>query len=94
MRRSAFFDPGSSSMISWNEPLVKSSSFETAPGMAEQGFGRHDDERLLELALHLTAQHMEELAGVVMLATWMLFSAQSCRKRSRRAEECSGPWPS
>ena len=26
--------------------------------------------------------------------TLMLSSAQSCRKRSRRAEECSGPWPS
>ena len=28
------------------------------------------------------------------LATWMLSSAQSVRKRSTRAEECSGPWPS
>src|SRR6266481_3232744 len=25
---------------------------------------------------------------------WMLSSAASCRKRSRRALECSGPWPS
>ena len=33
-------------------------------------------------------------AGVVGCSTCMLFSAHSCRKRSRRAEECSGPCPS
>ena len=33
-------------------------------------------------------------AGVVRFATRMLPSAASCRKRSRRAEECSGPEPS
>ena len=33
-------------------------------------------------------------AGVEGTHTWMLYSAQSCRKRSSRAEECSGPWPS
>ena len=33
-------------------------------------------------------------AGVVRLATRMLPSAASCRNRSRRALECSGPEPS
>ena len=33
-------------------------------------------------------------AGVVGLATRMLPSAAARRKRSRRAEECSGPEPS
>ena len=33
-------------------------------------------------------------AGVVQLHTCILFSAQSDRKRSMRALECSGPWPS
>ena len=33
-------------------------------------------------------------AGVVGWQTCMLSSAHSCRNRSRRAEECSGPWPS
>ena len=33
-------------------------------------------------------------AGVVGTQTCMLSSAHSCRKRSRRAELCSGPWPS
>ena len=33
-------------------------------------------------------------AGVVALQTCMLSSAQSWRYRSRRALECSGPWPS
>jgi 2-oxoglutarate dehydrogenase E1 component len=33
-------------------------------------------------------------AGVVQFATCQLSSAQSCKKRSSRAEECSGPWPS
>jgi hypothetical protein len=32
-------------------------------------------------------------AGVVTFTTWMLSSAHACRKRSRRAEECSGPGP-
>ena len=34
------------------------------------------------------------IAGVVGVQTWMLSRAHSCRKRSRRAELCSGPWPS
>ena len=33
-------------------------------------------------------------AGVDGIATRMLSSAHSCRKRSMRAEEWSGPWPS
>ena len=33
-------------------------------------------------------------AAVVQLTTWMLSSAHSVRKRSMRADECSGPWPS
>ena len=33
-------------------------------------------------------------AGVDGTQTCMLCSAQSCRKRSSLAEECSGPWPS
>ena len=33
-------------------------------------------------------------AGVDRFATRMLPSAASCRKRSSRAEECSGPEPS
>ena len=33
-------------------------------------------------------------AGVVRLQTCMLSSAHSCRNRSSRALECSGPWPS
>ena len=33
-------------------------------------------------------------AAVEGTQTWMLCSAQSCRKRSSRADECSGPCPS
>ena len=33
-------------------------------------------------------------AAVVALQTWMLSSAAWIRKRSMRADECSGPWPS
>ena len=32
-------------------------------------------------------------AAVVALHTWMLSSAADVRKRSMRADECSGPWP-
>ncbi|PWC78650.1 hypothetical protein TSH64_31475 [Azospirillum sp. TSH64] len=34
------------------------------------------------------------LAGVVTLQICQLSSAHICRKRSGRADECSGPWPS
>ena len=34
------------------------------------------------------------LMRVEQFATCMLSSAHICRKRSSRAEECSGPWPS
>ena len=33
-------------------------------------------------------------AGVEGTTTWMLSSAARVRNRSRRALECSGPWPS
>ena len=33
-------------------------------------------------------------AGVVVFTICILFSAQACKKRSIRALECSGPWPS
>src|SRR5690606_16007286 len=36
----------------------------------------------------------KKLAGCVQLTTCMLFSAHSSKKRSIRADECSGPWPS
>lgn len=33
-------------------------------------------------------------AGVDGTQTYILCSAQSCRKRSSRTDECSRPWPS
>jgi hypothetical protein len=62
--------------------------------VAQQALGREDDQRLAELAHHLPAQQVEDLAGLVGCTTCMLLSAASCMKRSRRAELCSGPWPS
>ena len=32
-------------------------------GVAEQGFGRHDYQRFLDVALHLAAEHVEEVRG-------------------------------
>ena len=58
-------------------------------------FRRHQDEGFTEITAHLAAQNMEVIGiGVVQFATCMLSSAHICRKRSSRAEECSGPWPS
>src|SRR5690606_29741777 len=36
----------------------------------------------------------KKLEGSVMLATTILYSAESCKNLSGRALECSGPWPS
>ena len=68
--------------------------------MAQQALGREDHERLaraaaVAAAVHLAAQQVEILRGRgARCTTSMLFSAQSVRKRSMRALECSGPWPS
>ena len=42
----------------------------------------------------LLRRHRRALAGVVTLQICQLSSAHICRKRSGRADECSGPWPS
>ena len=60
-------------------------------GMPQQALGREDDQRLahaaaVRAAVHLAAQQVEVLGrGGGSCTTWMLSSAQSCRKRSMRA---------
>ena len=61
---------------------------------AEVTLGRHQDQGLAEVSLDLTPQHVEILRGRRGLTTWIFSSAQRAKKRSRRALECSGPWPS
>jgi hypothetical protein len=78
----------------WNSPLVNSDSGEVASLLRSSDFGRHDDQRLAELAHHLAAQQVEDLAGRGRLHDLHVVVGASCMKRSRRAELCSGPWPS
>ena len=63
-------------------------------GMAQHALRREDDERLAPVAQGLAAQQMKILRGVEGCAIWILCFAASCRNRSMRALECSGPWPS
>ena len=45
----------------------------------QQRLGRHQDQRLAEIAPHLAAKDVEIIGRVVQLATCILSSAQSCR---------------
>jgi cobalt-zinc-cadmium resistance protein CzcA len=83
-----------SSITSWNPPAVNSVSFETAAGWRRSDLGDMTMSGFCTSRSTWRRRAWKKLAGVVMLATWILSSAQSWRKRSKRAEECSGPWPS
>ena len=64
-------------------------------GVAQHALGREDDERLAPRCVAPDAggdgSTAQALEGCAMT---MLSLAASWRKRSMRAEECSGPWPS
>ena len=71
---------------------AKSSSADTEQLVAQQALRRHHHQRLAERAASAGAA-CGTSAPASTERTIMLFSAQSCRKRSRRADECSGPGP-
>ena len=67
-RRGAILSSGASLSISpmtrWNDvPGPISSSRDATSGAAQQRFRRHHDQRLAEIAPHLTAQRMEIIGG-------------------------------
>ena len=80
-------------------PAANSSMCETALRCRKQALRREDDQGLAQPRRSAPPcicrrSRWKYCAGVVQLHTCMLSSAQSCRKRSMRALECSGPWPS
>ena len=83
-----------SSMTSWKLPCVRSSSADTDSLCRSRLFGVMTISGLRNVRSICRRSMWNICAGVDGTQTCMLFSAQSCRKRSRRAEECSGPCPS
>ena len=79
-------------------PVVKSWSVDTAFGCRSRLFGVKTISglrmpRRSRPPYIWRRSRWKYCAGVVQLHTCMLFSAQSVRKRSMRALECSGPLP-
>ena len=83
-----------SGIISWNEPVARSCIVEVESLWRSIDFGVITTSGLRTLRTICRRSMWNICAGVVGVQTCMLFAAQSCRKRSRRADECSGPWPS
>ncbi len=77
-----------------NSPVANSSVLEVASGCRNRLFGVISTAGFLFSWRACRLNRWKYWAGVVTFMTWILSSAQSCRKRSRRPEECSGPWPS
>ena len=87
--------PPVSSMTGWKLPFGQLLQLRDAARMAQQALRRHHHQRLLDRVAPVLAQEVEVGGGRRGIARRsMLSSAQSVRKRSRRALECSGPWPS
>jgi hypothetical protein len=81
-------------MISWKLPEASSSRVDVDSLCRSIDFGVITTSGLRTLRTICRRSMWNICAGVVGVHTCMLFAAQSCRKRSRRADECSGPWPS
>jgi hypothetical protein len=81
-------------MTVMKRPSESSSSDDTASLFRSSDFGVIRISGFLNWRIIWRRSAWKICAGVVGCSTCMLFSAQSCRKRSMRADECSGPWPS
>ncbi len=83
-----------SSTISWNEPCVSSSIGDRVCFIRRPCFGVNRISGVCRSVCTWRRSRWKYWAAVVALQTWMLSSAAAVRKRSMRAELCSGPWPS
>ena len=83
-----------SSSTSWNEPWVRSSIGERVSFIRSGRLGVNCTSGLRTSRRIWRRSRWKYCAAVVALQTWMLSSAARVRKRSMRALECSGPWPS
>ncbi len=81
-------------MTVWKLPLVNSDSGEVASLFRSSDLGVMMISGLRRLRTIWRRSTWKIWLAVVGCTTCMLVSADSCMKRSRRAELCSGPWPS
>ena len=86
--------PFSSPMTVLNSPLVNSFNGEVASLFRNSDFGVMMTSGLRNMRTCWRRSTWKIWLADVGCTTCMLLSAASCMKRSRRAEECSGPWPS
>src|SRR5690606_29940089 len=93
--RVTFLGSTSSSRInSLNLPVLNSSIGETTFGCLKRDLGDMTTHGFLNSQVNWRLSKWKKLDGSVILATTILYSADNWRKRSGRALECSGPWPS
>jgi hypothetical protein len=78
----------------WKLPLVNSDSGEVASLLRSSDLGVKMTSGLRRLRTIWRRSTWKIWLAVVGCTICMLVSAASCMKRSRRAELCSGPWPS
>ena len=77
-----------------NSPLVNSVSGELASLARSSDFGVMMISGFRNIRTICRRRTWKIWLAEVGCTTCMLLSAESCMKRSRRADECSGPWPS
>ena len=97
MTRFTFFASiaGSRSGITvWNSPFASSDRSDAASLARSSDFGVMITSGLRNSRIIWRRSRWKICAAVVGCAICMLLSAASCRKRSMRADECSGPCPS
>ena len=80
-----------SSSTSAKDPEVKSFSGETTPGCLSSDLGEKTTQGLRNGHVTCLLSKWKKLAGVVGLATIILYSADCCKNLSGRQLECSGP---
>ena len=83
-----------SGSTSLNRPEVNSAIGETTFGCLNKDLGDMTTQGFLNSQVSCLLSKWKKLEGSVILATTMLYSAESCKNRSGLALECSGPWPS
>ena len=83
-----------SSSTRWKRPRLNSATREVAAGERKRLFGVSTTNGARYTRRIWRRSTWKYWAGVVQFTTCRLSSAQVCKKRSTRALECSGPWPS
>src|SRR3984885_143177 len=83
-----------SSITCWNDPLSSSAKLERDAGARSSDLGVTTTSGRLGLILDCERNKWKYCAEVEGMATRRLPRALNERNRSKRDDECSGPWPS